>query len=350
MKAAYNGKKKELAINTAGSTAGESARIEVDPKSRYELKLEELGFSDEQLELMTNRILDSEGGIVILSAPRGQGLTSLVYGVLRRHDAFLTHILTVEKDPPTELEGITQNKFGGKEGPDEAKQTEWVVSQEPDVLALPLISDHKAAAAVVRYVENGKEVGKRAYVGLRATSTFDALRQWRKLVGDDKAALRNLRLVVNGRLVRKLCMACKVGYTPEPDVLRRLNMSPEKVGKLFQARTEPLRDPRGNPIPCEFCNDLRFIGRTGVFEVFAVDDDVRASILSGGSDNQLKQLFRKQRRRYLQEEALLKVQAGDTSVQEVLRALKTDSSSHGGGDAGPRPASSGPKRPAPAPA
>ena len=216
------------------------------------------------------------------------------------------------------------------------------------LVALPLISDTKAAQAVIRFAESGRETGKRVYVGLRATSTFDALRQWRRLVGDDKSALKNLRLVVNGRLVRKLCMACKVGYTPEPDVLRRLNMSPEKVGKLFQARTEPLRDQRGNPIPCEFCNDLRFVGRTGVYEIFAIDDEVRAAIFAGGSDNQLKQLFRKQRRRYLQEEALLKVQAGETSVQEVLRALKTEGGS--AGDSGPRPASSGPKRPAPAPA
>jgi type IV pilus assembly protein PilB len=244
------------------------------------------------------------------------------------------------------LEGITQNKFGGAGGPTEPQQVDWAISQEPDVLAVPLISDPKAAAGIVRYAENGKEAGKRAYVGLRATSTFDALRQWRRLVGDDKAALRHVRLVVNGRLVRKLCTACKVGYTPEPEVLRKLNMQPEKVGKLFQARTEPLRDQRGNPIPCEFCNDLRFVGRTGVYELFAVDDEVRTALLQGGSDNVLKQLFRKQRRRFLQEEALQKVQAGDTSVQEVLRALKVEGggSTSGGGSA---PAAA-PKRPAPA--
>ena len=57
------------------------------------------------------------------------------------------------------------------------------------------------------------------------------------------------------------------------EVLRRLNMAPEKVGKLFQARTQPLRDPKGNPLVCEFCTDLRFVGRTGVYEIFEIDDE-----------------------------------------------------------------------------
>jgi type II secretory ATPase GspE/PulE/Tfp pilus assembly ATPase PilB-like protein len=157
---------------------------------------------------------------------------------------------------------------------------------------------------------------------MRAASTFDALNQWRKLVGDDKTALKYLRLVVNGRLVRRLCMACKVGYTADPETLRRLNMSPDKTAKLYQARTQPMVDQKGNPMPCDFCNDLRYKGRTGVYEMFEVDDEVRQVLLAGGSVNQLKQLFRKQRRRYMQEMALARVESGDTSVQEVLRVLK----------------------------
>jgi type IV pilus assembly protein PilB len=271
------------------------------------------------------------GGIVLLSAPKGQGLTSLVYGVLRKHDAFLSHIQTIERDPPMELEGITQNTLPTNAPPaEEAKLAEWVGSQEPDVIAMSRMDDPRSAAALLKFVATAEH--RRLYVGLRASSTFDALAQWRKLVGDDKHALKHLKLIVNGRLVRKLCMACKVGYTPEPDVLRRLNMSPEKVGKLFQARTTPLVDPKGNPLVCEFCTDLRFVGRTGVYEMFAFDDEVRQVVLSGGSVNQLKALFRKQRRKYLQEEALARVEAGETSVQEVLRVLKV-------GESTPAPAS-----------
>jgi type II secretory ATPase GspE/PulE/Tfp pilus assembly ATPase PilB-like protein len=111
------------------------------------------------------------------------------------------------------------------------------------------------------------------------------------------------------------------------------------VKELYQARTEPLRDPKGNPIPCEFCHDLRFKGRMGVFETFAVDDEARDVITAGAQPGPLKAVFRKQKGRYLQEEALSIVERGDTSVQEVLRVLKGGgedaSASPGGGGAAP---------------
>jgi type II secretory ATPase GspE/PulE/Tfp pilus assembly ATPase PilB-like protein len=171
---------------------------------------------------------------------------------------------------------------------------------------------------------------------MRAASTFDALDQWRKLVGDDRLATEALKLVINGRVLRTLCSACKVGYVPDPVTLRKLGISPEKVSTLFQARTQPLRDPKGNPIPCEFCHDVHFKGRSGVYEMFVIDDDAREVINAGRSPNQI---FKKQRGRYLQEEALELVQAGQTSVQEVLRVL--NATGGGGGGSAKRPPAGG---------
>ena len=182
------------------------------------------------------------------------------------------------------------------------------------------IEDAKVAIALAKYAGTGKRV----YVGLRAGSTFDALMVWRKLIGDDKLAMKDLRLVITGRVLRRLCGACKAGYTPDPGTLRKLNMDPDKVGNLFQARTQPLRDPKGNPVTCDFCKELYFKGRLGVYEVFFIDDDARAILEAGGSQNQLKAVFRKQRAKYLQESALAQVEAGETSVQEVLRVMRAD--------------------------
>jgi hypothetical protein len=75
-------------------------------------------------------------------------------------------------------------------------------------------------------------------------------------------------------------------------------------------------------VPCNFCHDLGFKGRFGIYEIFAIDGEVRKIVEEGGSDNQLKQAFRKQRSLLLQEAALAYVQAGETSVEEVLRVLK----------------------------
>jgi type II secretory ATPase GspE/PulE/Tfp pilus assembly ATPase PilB-like protein len=253
----------------------------------------------------------------LVSAPKGQGLTALLYALIRNHDAFVYHVQTIERDPPIDLEGITQNKLASNApAAEESKLAGWVVSNEPDVVMIGRIDDPRTATEMIKL---GK-AGKRVYVGMRAGNSLEAISAWRKLVGDDKAAASQLDLAISGRVVRRLCQACKVAYTPDPAALRKMNMNPDKVGQLFQARTQPLRDQKGNEVPCEFCHDLRFKGRVGVYEVLTIDEEMRAAI-PGGSEA-TKAAFRKQRQRFLQEVALARVEAGDTSIQEVLRVLR----------------------------
>jgi type II secretory ATPase GspE/PulE/Tfp pilus assembly ATPase PilB-like protein len=332
MKATFNGKKHELRISTRGSTAGESAAVDVDVKNRHVLPLDQLGFSDSQYKQVS--ALSAGSGLVLVATPQGQGLTTLLYALLRKHDAFLMHIHTIEHAPDDELEGITQNKLAADAtAQDEAKQISWVTSQEPDVLMVDRVDDPASALNLLRFAGEGKRV----YVGVRASNTLDALAAWRKLVRDEKASTKSVELIIAGRLMRKLCMACKVEYAPDPETLRRLNMSPDKVGSLFQARSSALRDAKGNEMSCEFCGDLHFKGRTGVFELFAVDDEVRQTIAAGGSVNQLKMLFKKQKQKYLQEQAVAKAVAGETSLQEVARMLKSDSAEAPARAARPKP-------------
>lgn len=336
LKTTMDGKKRELQLTTAGTTAGESVTVEVEPKKRYELRIDQVGFSPEQLEIVEQTIGEGEG-IVLVAAPKANGLTALLYAILRRHDAFLTHIQTVERSAMVDLEGITQNPCGPAQG-EEAKQVNWVTSQEPDILAIDKVEDPRSAADLIKFASSGRRV----YIGMRCGGVFEALDQWKALVGDDKLAVKHLKLIVAGRLVRKLCNACKMDYNPDPDTLRKLNMPPEKVGKLYTARNTPLRDNRGREVVCEFCLDLRFKGRTGVFELFAIDDDVRAVIQQGGSVNQLKMVFKKQRQRYLLENALAKAVAGDTSLNEITRVMRAgDSGSSSGGSSSGKPPSSG---------
>ncbi len=319
MKIGADAKPIEVEVRSSGSASGETMQMITEPKRQHILKLNELGFSEAQLKLVQDSILDNTG-VVLLSAPPGNGRTSLLYGVLRGHDSFLQHLHTIERDPQEDLEGITQNKLPlSATGSEEAKLASWVVSQEPDAVLVPEVRDSKTAAELIKY-----SAQKRVYVGLTAGNTFDALAQWRKLVGDDKLAMSNLNMVVAGRVVRKLCDACKVGYQPDAETLRKLNIDPQKVGQLYQARSSPLRDPKGNPLVCEFCHDLRYKGRVGVFEVLVITDDVRQAVAGGEGSGPLKAAFRKQRGRYLQEQALSLVEAGVTSVQEILRVLRQD--------------------------
>jgi type IV pilus assembly protein PilB len=327
IKAALDGRKHDLEIATAGTTAGESMRIVVDPKKRFELRMDTLGMPAEQVALVKSfaqQVSPENKGIVLVSAPRQQGLTTLLYSILRAHDAFLTHIQTIEHGPKEDLEGITQNKVATAGGAaEELKQVNWVVSQQPDVIMIDEIANPASARSLIEFVNDpDPTIVRRVYIGIRAGSTFDSLALWRKLVGDDQLVANSLSMMISGRVLRRLCSACKVGFAPDPDQLKKYNMDPNRVTQLFQARTTPLVDQKGRPVPCTFCQELRFKGRFGVYEVFTVDKDTRQKIAAGGSPSELKQVFRRQRGRLLQEMALSAVEAGETSVQEVIRVMK----------------------------
>jgi general secretion pathway protein E len=338
LKVTVGGEKHEIKVKTAGNTAGEYMRMLIDVKKRHNYSLETLGFSEAQLQKIKQGI-KSNNGVVLLSTPSGMGLTSLSYGVLRGHDAFLQHIQTIERAPEEDLEGITQNKLAANApAAEESKSVDWVISQEPDAIFINKIESPQSALELIKYSKSGKRV----YVALRASSTFEALNHWRKIVGDDGLAVESLAMVINGRVLRFLCNNCKVPYAPDPTTLRKLGMNPEKVTQLFQARTDSLRDPKGNPIPCNFCMDLRYKGRTGVFELMVVDDDIRQAVASGKA---VEPVFRKQRSKFLQEEALALVEEGDTSVQEVKRVLRPDAAATAAEPEGTQPPTPPPSTP-----
>lgn len=317
IKATAAGKKRDIVVNVNGSSAGESLAMSVDPKTRHALRLEALGFTEIQ-EAAIRDSIEVRQGIVLLAAPKGQGLTTMSYGIIRAHDAFLTHIHTIERDATQDLEGITQNKLPpGAPPAEELKQVSWVASQEPDVLLMTSIEEPQSARKLIEFAGTGKK----AYVALRADNALEAVNVWRKMVGDDARAMRYLVMAVSGRVIRKLCPACKVGVTPDPEQLKKLNLDPAKVSTLYQERVEPLMDPKGNVIECPVCEELRFKGRTGVFEVVIIDDEVKEAVIAGASNSQLRSIVRKQRIPSLQEAALEQIQKGETSVKEVTRVF-----------------------------
>lgn len=321
--------KNDIDVYTAGSRDGELMRLNVNFKKQFSYTLDKLGFLREQNDQIEKMVSDKTG-ITLLAVPEGQGLTNLAYAILKKHDIFLLNLMTVERDPPVELDGIRQNKLApNAPASEEQQQVDWLISQEPDLIFVDRVDSPHSAQSLAKFAAE-----KKVLVATRASTTFEALEQWRKLVGDDELALENLRLIVGERLVRTLCGACKVAYTPDPAALKKMNMSPDRVSQLYQARKEPMRDPKGQEVICPFCHGVAYQGRTGVFEFFRVDDDVRQAVKAGGTINQLKALFRKQKQRYLQEAALARVELGDTSVEEVLRVMRggrsSSSSSKGG--------------------
>ena len=123
--------------------------------------------------------------------------------------------------------------------------------------------------------------------------------------------------VLYQRLIRKLCPDCKVGYTPPADVLKKLGIPAGKVQQLF-------RPPKPEEIekPCQTCRQLGYVGRTGIFELLVVNDQMRQILAKQPSLDLLRKAARADNQRSLQEEGILLVAKGVTSLQELQRVLK----------------------------
>lgn len=309
----------EIEVMTSGTRAGETMLMEMDRGLRYKQRATALGFVPQQRDIVAE-VATSPAGIVLAAAPQGGGLTALLYGLLQEHDAFVQHIITLERPSmERELEGITQNELLlGADPVEEARQLSWIADQVPDVFMVNAVEGREGAKQVIRLAT---EESKRTYVGVRATDTADAITKWRQLVGDAKAAFSKLELVIAGRTLRKLCSACKIGYAPPEQALAKMGIPKGKVSELFRARTEPIVDQRGNPVPCAFCSQLGYKGRLGVFEILRIDDNARKALMKDPGPATVRALLRTQKLPTLNEAALRAVVAGHTDLAEVQRVM-----------------------------
>jgi type II secretory ATPase GspE/PulE/Tfp pilus assembly ATPase PilB-like protein len=155
---------------------------------------------------------------------------------------------------------------------------------------------------------------------MNADSVLQALGKWLKMVGDRKLVADTLVGITNQRLLRKLCAGCKQGYAPNAELLKKFNLPAEKAKVLYRPGKEVF-DKRGKPSPCEDCQGTGFIGRTGVFEMIVLTDELRKAVRQVKQLPELGMQFRRAKMLYLQEQALRKAIAGGTAINEMLRVL-----------------------------
>ena len=120
-------------------------------------------------------------------------------------------------------------------------------------------------------------------------------------------------------LLRKLCTNCREAYRPDPQLLAKANLPADRIDKFHRPPTQPLTDEKGNPIVCPACQGMGYYGRTAVFELLEVTEELQELVTANASASQIKAACRKRNMLYLQEQGLRKVIAGVTSIREVIR-------------------------------
>lgn len=305
-------------VRSSGNTAGERLTLVTDEHTRWNRKLEDLGMPADQMALVKN-IIDSKRGVVLVATPKQNGRTNTLYAMIRAHDAFTNAVHALEINPQAELEGVTVTRFDQRAaGASYSKALQSIFLKDPAIILSAQIPDAQTAEALARFAEEEH----RAYAGIPAADSVQALEMWLQLVPNRNLAVRSIEAIISERLVRLLCPSCKVPYQPDEATLKRLNLPLGRNFQCFKANTEGIMDAKGNRITCPDCGGIGYRGRTAIFEVLHLDDEMRQALLSGAPTKQVQTIARKKRMTMLIESGIKKFAQGLTSIQEVLRVVQ----------------------------
>ncbi len=306
-------------INTSGSTRGEQLILEKQEDTKT-LKLDAIGFNPDQLA-QVQQLVKEPKGVVVVSGAKGSGLTTTLYSLTISHDAYIQNVNSLEKKLLTDIDNITQNLLETDTKRTAARQLQTVLRRDPDVIMIGFCDDPEMAKLSTQAVRDGKKV----YFALNASSSFHALQEWIKMIGNSEKVAETLLGITYQKLLRKLCKSCREAYTPDPNLLKKLNLPVDKIKQFYRPPKEIEYDKKGHPIVCEACQGTGYYGRTAVLETLIMTDALRQLIRENAPINAIRTQCRKDRMLYLQEQALRRVIDGTTSIQEVLRVTSEDS-------------------------
>lgn len=311
----------DIEVKTSGTTQHERLSLRIVGEETR-LRISDLGLNPKVQERIEALVAGPPGGLFVVSGPRGCGMTSTMYALLRMHDAFMTNLLTLEREPLRDLENITQHIYDPtKHDGSYSRQLQTVMRREPDVVLVSDCLDRETAHLAVKAAAEGKRI----YMGILAKDSFDAMKKLISLAGDTDTVADVLKVITSQRLVRKLCVACRLAYKPDIALLRKANLPVDKIEHFYRPpRPEEMVDEKGNQRVCPNCQNSGYFGRTGLFEMLEVDAVMRDLVANGQPLTAIRAQARKNGMLYLQEVGLQKVMEGVTGMNEMLRVLRDE--------------------------
>jgi general secretion pathway protein E len=298
------GRAVDVRVSTLPTHHGERVVMRLLDKSAVRLDLSVLGMAEDTRQRMDNLIRQPHG-IILVTGPTGSGKTTTLYAALSRLDAARQNIMTVEDPVEYDLPGIGQIQINSRVDLGFAKALRAILRQDPDVVMIGEIRDLETAQIAVQASLTGHLV-------LATLHTNDAASAVTRLVdmGVEPFLLSSSLLAVAAqRLVRRLCPLCRTATAPDE----------AELALLAGSRPERLYRPVG----CPACAQSGYQGRSGIYELLELDDDLRRLIHDRSGETALRAAaLAAGRLRLLREDGLRYVAAGETSLEELLRVTR----------------------------
>jgi type IV pilus assembly protein PilB len=250
-------------------------------------------------------VIKKPNGITLVTGPTGSGKTTTLYSALNELNEITDKIITCEDPVEYDIDGIVQVPINTDIGVTFANVLRSILRQDPDKILVGEIRDLETAQIAVQAALTGHMV----FSTLHTNDAPSAITRLRDMGLDTYLITATLEAILAQRLVRKICEDCRTQFDPSQEMLMELGLRPaDVVGKSFFYG-------RG----CDRCHNTGHRGRMGVFELIAINDEIRDLISAGASTDQLRAACRKMGMTTLREAGLKAIFSGFTTIDEVVR-------------------------------
>lgn len=295
----------DLRVSTVPTIHGESVVLRLLDRGGRPVGLDELGMSPTVLEGM-ERLAARPHGMVLVTGPTGSGKTTSLYAALQRRNASAEKIITVEDPIEYQLPSITQVPVHRVAGVTFGSALRSILRQDPDVIMIGEMRDDETAEIAIQAAMTGHLV----FSTLHTNDAASAVPRLLDLAVPDYLVAATVEGILAQRLVRRICAECREMCAAPPEQVALLAGRP--VGKMSLARGAG----------CAACRNTGYRGRVGVFELMLLTDAIKDAITRGATRAQLRTLAVESGMVPLRADGWSKVEAGLTTVEEVLRVVQ----------------------------
>ena len=313
----YQSRRYVATFVSQGTPNGERALIQFVEGKIPRRTLDELGMRS-KLQTQLGELLELPRGFVLFSAIPGGGLRSTMDAVLHHCDRFTREFAAFEEEANRyqEVENVPATTYNIVGGQPLTGLLAKFFRTEPNVVVIRDLVDGEMVEFLLEQVPDDRLI----ISTVRATDCADALLQVLALGAPQAEFAKSVSGVLNQRLIRRLCDACKEAYAPAPQILQQLGIPEGRVQAFYRPfQPNPQEPPKE---PCQVCGGIGYIGRTAIFELMVVGDEVRRALANDPTPEAIRRAARKEGMKSLQEEGVLLVAKGVTSLPELMRVLK----------------------------
>ncbi len=303
------GRDVDVRISTVPTTWGESVVMRLLDRSSVLLSLEDLGLKGDKLQVVES-LIKRPHGIILVTGPTGSGKTTSLYAALERINSPDKKIITVEDPVEYQIQGINQIQVNSKVNLSFANGLRSILRQDPDVILVGEIRDRETADIAI----HASLTGHLVFSTLHTNDSASAITRLIDMEIEPFLVASSLMAVIAQRLLRFLCPSCKEPYEPSDDELMKLGISRGKLkdGVLYRAKG------------CEKCFDMGYSGRSAIFEMLIIDDDIRNLTLGNVDSGQIKRKAMEHGMTTLRMDGADHVVNGLTSIDEVMRVTEEE--------------------------